>query len=137
AGLLAMEPRLLLLDEPLASLDPLAAQHALEVIREQAQRGRGVLVVEHRVDDALAIGPSRALLMDAGRQAYLGPAEGLLQAADPLRVKLPAEAALERLRASGQTSAPPPARPRISGGEVLAELEDVEFWYGDDGPPVI
>jgi energy-coupling factor transporter ATP-binding protein EcfA2 len=137
AGLLAMEPRLLLLDEPLASLDPLAARHALEVIREQAGRGRSVVVVEHRVDDALSVGPEQALLMHEGRQAYLGPAAGLVAVADPLLVKLPAEAALERLRASGVPDHPPPTAPRPTSGEPIVELEHVEFWYGDDGPPVI
>jgi energy-coupling factor transporter ATP-binding protein EcfA2 len=137
AGLLAMEPRLLLLDEPLASLDPLAAHHALEVIREQAGRGRSVVVVEHRVDDALSVGPEQALLMHEGRQAYLGPAAGLVAVADPLLVKLPAEAALERLRASGVPDHPPPTAPRPTSGEPIVELEHVEFWYGDDGPPVI
>jgi energy-coupling factor transporter ATP-binding protein EcfA2 len=137
AGLLAMEPRLLLLDEPLASLDPLAARHALEVIREQAGRGRSVVVVEHRVDDALSVGPEQALLMHEGRQAYRGPAAGLVAVADPLLVKLPAEAALERLRASGTPGHPPPMAPRPTSGEPIVELEHVEFWYGDDGPPVI
>lgn len=137
AGLLAMEPSLLLLDEPLASLDPLAAHHALEVIREQTGRGRAVVVVEHRVDDALSVAPELALLMHEGRQTYLGPAAGLVAVADPLLVKLPAEAALERLRASGVPDHPPPTAPRPPSGEAIIELEHVEFWYGDDGPPVI
>lgn len=136
AGLLAMEPQALLLDEPLASLDPLAAQHALEVIRDQARRGRLVLVVEHRVDDALKVHPDRALLMHAGAPAYLGDAAGLVHAADPLLVKLPAVAALERLRTDPATvTAPPPPRP--AAGEPLVELEQVAFHYGDDGPPVL
>jgi energy-coupling factor transport system ATP-binding protein len=136
AGLLAMEPQALLLDEPLASLDPLAAQHALEVIRDQARRGRLVLVVEHRVDDALAIQPDRALLMHAGAPAYLGDAAGLVQAADPLLVKLPAVAALERLRVQ-PVAAPPPPAPRAAAGEAIVELDQVAFHYGDDGPPVL
>jgi energy-coupling factor transport system ATP-binding protein len=136
AGLLAMEPQALLLDEPLASLDPLAAQHALEVIGDQARRGRLVLVVEHRVDDALKVHPDRALLMHAGAPAYLGDAAGLVHAADPLLVKLPAVAALERLRTDPATvAAPPPPRP--AAGEPLVELEQVAFHYGDDGPPVL
>lgn len=136
AGLLAMEPRLLLLDEPLASLDPLAAHHALEVVRAQAGAGRCVAVVEHRVDDVLAIGPERALLLHEGRQLYGGPADGLARAADPLLVKLPAEAAIERLRAL-ELPAPRPAPARPAAGAPLVALERVEFWYGDDGPPVI
>ncbi|HMQ33185.1 MAG TPA: ABC transporter ATP-binding protein, partial [Chloroflexaceae bacterium] len=60
---------------------------------------------------------------------------GLAAVADPLRVKLPAAAALERLRA-GEAPAPPPP-PRPAAGAPIVELEHVEFHYGDDGPPVI
>lgn len=137
AGLLAMEPGLLLLDEPLASLDPLAARHALEVIRQQADRGRAVLLVEHRVDDALSIAPERALLMHNGRQLFLGAAAGLARAADPLLVKLPAPVALERLQALGVPDHPSPTPRHDPQAEPIVELENVEFWYGDDGPPVI
>lgn len=135
AGLLAMEPRVLLLDEPLASLDPMAARHALEVIRDQGRAGRAVVVVEHRVDDVLAIAPERAMLLHEGRQIYDGAAGGLAAVADPLLVKLPAAAALERLRASEAPAPPPPPRP--AAGAPIVELEHVEFHYGDDGPPVI
>jgi energy-coupling factor transporter ATP-binding protein EcfA2 len=57
AGLLAMEPKILLLDEPLASLDPVSAQEALEVFRDLADEGYSVMIVEHRVEDVLAIRP--------------------------------------------------------------------------------
>jgi energy-coupling factor transport system ATP-binding protein len=136
AGLLAMDPRLLLLDEPLASLDPLAAQGALEVIRGQARAGRAVLLVEHRVDDALSIAPEQALLLHQGRQLFLGGGAALTEVADPLLVKLPAAAALARLHAAAP-QAPPPPCPANPAAEALIELDQVEFGYGDDGPPVL
>ena len=135
AGLLAMDPRLLLLDEPLASLDPLAARGALEVIRSQASRGRGVLLVEHRVDDALSIEPDQALLLHEGRQYFLGPGVLLPTVADPLLVKLPAPAALMRMQSS-PPPAPPPSNRANPTAELLIELDGVEFGY-DDGPPVL
>jgi energy-coupling factor transport system ATP-binding protein len=137
AGLLAMDPQLLLLDEPLASLDPLAAQSALQVMRAQADRGRGVLLVEHRVDEALTIQPEQGLLLHNGQQIYSGSAAGLIERADPLLVKLPAQAALQRLRQQLPVANPAPRRANAAHGEPLIELENVEFGYGADGPPVI
>src|SRR5690242_16418659 len=61
AGLLSMNPRILLLDEPLASLDPASAREALALFRELADDGRAVLLVEHRVEDALVARPERTL----------------------------------------------------------------------------
>jgi len=53
AGVLAMHPGLLLLDEPLASLDPASAQETLALVRRMADEGMAVLMVEHRVEDVL------------------------------------------------------------------------------------
>lgn len=138
AGLLAMEPQVLLLDEPLASLDPLAAHAAIEVIRAQAERGRCVLLVEHRVEDALHSQPSQALLLEGGRQIYQGGTAGLLRAADPLAVKLPAPTAVARLL----ERPPMPARPAAAGAaaaqaEPIIAFEQVEFWYDDERRAVL
>jgi energy-coupling factor transport system ATP-binding protein len=57
AGVLAMKPRILLLDEPLASLDPASAMEALKIFRQLADEGLSVMIVEHRVEDWLAINP--------------------------------------------------------------------------------
>ena len=72
AGVLAMEPRILLLDEPLASLDPCLAHEALNAFRQLADEGYSVMIVEHRVEDVLAIHPERVMYMEQGRVAYLG-----------------------------------------------------------------
>ncbi len=57
AGVLAMRPSILLLDEPLASLDPASAQDSLDMVRGLADQGMTVLMVEHRVEDVLRIRP--------------------------------------------------------------------------------
>ena len=77
AGVLAMKPSLLLLDEPLASLDPASALEALHMIRLLADEGMTGLMVEHRVQDVLKIKPERVLFMMNGRICYDGDAAGL------------------------------------------------------------
>ncbi|MCE1252964.1 MAG: energy-coupling factor transporter ATPase [Anaerolineae bacterium] len=90
AGVLAMHPALLLLDEPLASLDPASAQDTLSIVRRLANEGMTVLMVEHRVEDVLAINPDRILFMQEGEIRYLGGLEGLEKVVDYHEVKLPA-----------------------------------------------
>ncbi|MEJ2265209.1 MAG: ABC transporter ATP-binding protein [Anaerolineales bacterium] len=53
AGVLAMRPKILLLDEPLASLDPASALETLAMVRKLVDEGMSVLLIEHRVEDVL------------------------------------------------------------------------------------
>ncbi len=75
AGLLAMRPSILLLDEPLASLDPASAHEALAVFRRLADEGATIILIEHRVEDALVAKPDRVLYMKEGHIRYLGAPE--------------------------------------------------------------
>src|SRR5438445_10540148 len=59
AGTLMMQPRLFVIDEPLANLDPANASRLLAVLRALADDGRAVVIVEHRVEEALALRPDR------------------------------------------------------------------------------
>jgi energy-coupling factor transporter ATP-binding protein EcfA2 len=133
AGLLSMEPRILLLDEPLASLDPASAREALALFRELADGGRTVLLVEHRVEDALTARPGRALFLRDGRQVFCGRSEAFLELADPREVKLPAALALAKL-ADTVPAAEAPERP--VPGDPLIEFDDLQFAYGD-GPLIL
>ncbi len=91
AGVLVMQPRVLLLDEPLASLDPASAHEALRLFRELADGGIAVMIVEHRVEDVMSIHPERVLYLDEGCQKYYGDMDGLMDVVDYHRIKLPAE----------------------------------------------
>jgi energy-coupling factor transporter ATP-binding protein EcfA2 len=142
AGLLSMNPHILLLDEPLASLDPASAREALALFRELADDGRAVLLVEHRVEDALVARPERTLFMRGGRQAFLGPSQDFLALADPREVKLPADVALARLGTgdwelgTGEQDRHSSLVTRPTPGDPLLEFTDIRFGYGD-GPEIL
>jgi molybdate transport system ATP-binding protein len=93
ARALLARPRLLLLDEPTAGLDPLRARKALAGIlkvRETLAAGSGgsgipLLVVTHDQREALALA-SEVVLLTAGRVAAVGPAREVLRAPERLGV---------------------------------------------------
>ena len=101
AGILMLRPRLYVVDEPLANLDPATAAMLLAILRRLADEGHAVVIVEHRVEEALELNPDRVLYLEEGRTRYLGDVEGFLEVADPEAVKLPFEVVLARARAAG------------------------------------
>jgi energy-coupling factor transport system ATP-binding protein len=142
AGLLVMRPSILLLDEPLASLDPASAYEALAIFRSLADEGATILLIEHRVEDALAARPERLLYMSGGEVRYLGPVDALPPEIDYREVKLPAPWVVQRVRQD--RSAPEAVQPTIVArdqsepviGEPVIEFKDISFAYGD-GPLVL
>jgi len=132
AGLLAMRPSILLLDEPLASLDPASAHEALAAFRRLADEGATVLLVEHRVEDALASKPERVLYMKEGGIHYLGAPDGLADVVDRREVKLPAPQVIKQVRSEGIKIAQPARSVASVRAEPLIAFENVSFGYGDD-----
>lgn len=62
------EVGILLFDEPLASLDPATGQYAMHVIdRIQQDQNKTVIMIEHRLEDALELSFDRIIVMDEGR----------------------------------------------------------------------
>ncbi|MBR2764921.1 MAG: ABC transporter ATP-binding protein [Blautia sp.] len=77
AGVMVNHVDLLLFDEPLANLDPATGKQAVELIDEMcAATGAAVLIIEHRLEDALHRNVDRVILMNEGRiLADLSPDE--------------------------------------------------------------
>lgn len=137
AGVLTMRPSLLLLDEPLASLDPASAQEALALLRRLVDEGMTVMIVEHRVEDVLKIRPDHVMLMMDGVVTYFGAAEGLEKAVDYHEVKLPA-AMIVKMAAANPL---PAAKTQLSIDKEkrdtpLVHFEGVTFEY-ESGTPVL
>ena len=104
ATVLAMRPRLLVLDEPSASLDPRARRELLDVL---ADVDRTMLVVTH---DLVFAGElcERAVILSAGRIVADGPCRELLADASLLAahdLELPAAVDLDRLELRPHPSA--------------------------------
>ena len=73
AAVMAMDPRVLLLDEPTSQLDPIAAQTFLDCLgRINRELGTTILLSEHRLEQALPLS-HRCLLLEGGRAAFYGP----------------------------------------------------------------
>ncbi len=66
AAIMAMRPKLLLLDEPLSQLDAAAVAELLEELSRLRNEGLTILFVEHRLDDVLSYA-DRVLVIDQGR----------------------------------------------------------------------
>ncbi len=65
AGILAMEPRILVLDEPAAGLDPQGREELLSLISALHQRGLTCVMISHSMDD-LACMAERILILNKG-----------------------------------------------------------------------
>jgi energy-coupling factor transporter ATP-binding protein EcfA2 len=133
AGILAMQPSILLLDEPLASLDPASAEEALMLFRRLADEGKTVLIIEHRVEDVLKIQPELSLFMVEGEVRYFGPTQGLEAAVDYREVKLPAPMILEKARHDPRPAYTAPQLSAARNGP-LVEFRDVGFAYEPETP---
>lgn len=132
AGVLAMRPSILLLDEPLASLDSASARESLDMVRALADEGMTVLMVEHRVEDVLRIRPERVMYLSDGRIRYLGRSGGLSRAVDYREVKLPAADIVSRARhdpAPAELRLLPGARHPAGEKTALVKYENVGFGY--------
>ena len=80
AGVLAMRPRVLVLDEPAAGLDPAARRDFLDMIADLHKQGLTVVMVSHSMDD-LARLTDRVLIMKEGELFCVGtPAEVFVHA---------------------------------------------------------
>ena len=67
ASIMAMQPEVLILDEPTSQLDPIAASDFLNTVRKiNTELGTTVLITEHRLEDIFPYA-DRAVVMDGGK----------------------------------------------------------------------
>ena len=121
AGALALEPRLLLLDEPTANLDPDGARGLRDLLARLAlDRSRTIVLVEHRVQESLPF-IDRVVVLEAGGGVVADGTPGVVFDRDK-----------DRLAALGVwVPGPPPtvARKAHVLGASVARASDVAFRY--------
>lgn len=103
AGVLAMEPRVLILDEASSMLDPRGRKGLMKACRALHDRGMTIVMITHFMEEAAEA--DRVAVFRAGRVAMLGAPEEILTRADELaqlNLDMPASCCLGRtLRAKG------------------------------------
>jgi energy-coupling factor transport system ATP-binding protein len=105
AGVLAMGPQVLVLDEPAAGLDPRGKEDILGQIRTlQQQRGLTVVIITHSMDEAAQM-VRRLIVLDGGHVFLDGPVRAVFERSAELRsigMDLPAVPRLmQRLKSRG------------------------------------
>ncbi len=71
ASVIAMNPKLLVLDEPTAGMDFEGRKLILSALTERAKRGEGVVLITHDMEEALAVG-KRLVVLDRGSIGFDG-----------------------------------------------------------------
>ena len=83
AGVIAMRPEMLVLDEPAAGLDPLGRQEIMKMVQGFHKAGTTVVMVSHSMDD-VAETATRIIVMDKGKLTMDGTPEAIFREAQRL-----------------------------------------------------
>ena len=141
AAVLAMEPKVLVLDEPTANLDPQSSSEIWQLASSLRDEGLAVVAIEKDLDEVLAIA-DRLVVLDRGRIRYEGNprdviAEHGLELLDDLGLWLPQTAEVETLVRSrtGRRAAYIPFTPS-EAREVFAEYPLAVQPTADDAGPL-
>ncbi|MXV36167.1 MULTISPECIES: LPS export ABC transporter ATP-binding protein [unclassified Saccharibacter] len=87
ARALASQPNYILLDEPLAGIDPIAVSEIRDLVSHLKDRGIGVLITDHNVRETLEI-IDRAYILHSGKVLMEGTPEAIVANEDVRRVYL-------------------------------------------------
>jgi len=136
AGVLVDDVEVLLLDEPLANLDPATGRAAVELIDAlHRDHGRTVVIVEHRLEDVLHRDVDRIVLMAEGRIVADRPPDELLASGllEQHGIRPPLHVAALRHADAPVTAAQRPSR--AADIELTpAQIAAVGRWVDEDRP---
>lgn len=158
ASVMMGEPHLLILDEPTAQLDPIAACEFIHTVKKLCDElGLTVLIAEHRLDELVPI-CDELFIMDGGRLINSGRPAEVIKALDDKSAVAHAMPAAARLYKAlvGEGECPltvaqgrayiskyadsikaPERRTYTHGDEKALELKDVFFRFGKNEPDVL
>jgi ABC-2 type transport system ATP-binding protein len=130
-------PRVAVLDEPTAGMDPHARQATWELVRELRDDGVAILLTTHFMDEAERLA-DRVVVMDAGRVVAMDTPAALLGAggADRVRITTTAAVTAEALQAGLGRRVEAEGAGRLvvhAGAEAIPE---VTAWFAERGFPL-
>lgn len=121
AGIIAMQPKYLVLDEPMAGLDPMGRAEILGVLESlRREKNTAVIMISHSMDDIMRHA-TRVAVLERGRLIRLGEPREIFKEAKLIRdmgLDIPQSAQIAELLRKKGVAVPP---------EVVAEDELVEF----------
>ena len=133
AGVLAMEPRVLILDEASSMLDPRGRKGLMKACHALHDRGMTIVMITHFMEEAAEA--DRVAVFQAGRVAMLGTPDEILTRADELaelNLDMPASCCLGMaLRAKGV-----PVHAQVREADMVAEISRVYAERGMTNPAV-
>ena len=163
ASIMAMQPEVLILDEPTSQLDPIAASDFLNTVKKiNIELGTTVIITEHRLEDIFH-SADKVIVMEGGKCAAWGDPRTvgahLWQQGSPMFAALPTPTRVfcesggtgtcpltvregrrwltESFRGKPLAFIEPEAEPSALAREISLQLKDVWFRYEKDSPDVL
>ena len=96
AGVLAMEPEIILMDEPLANLDYPSVKMVLSTLIELKKKGVTVIIVSHEAEKLLSL-TDNTIILSKGKLVDMGPSIDMMDTLRENEVYLPPKASFEDL----------------------------------------
>lgn len=85
AGVISMEPEILILDEPTSGLDPMGREHILELVKNyREQTGKTVVIVSHSMDDVARFA-TKVIVMNDAKVEMTGTVDKVFEKSSRLR----------------------------------------------------
>lgn len=136
AGVLVSEVPILLLDEPLANLDPKSGRKTMELLKSLADRlGYTVIVIEHRLEEALLLDPDRIIAIDRGKiVADMSPTD-LLKSNILEKIGIRRPLYIDAMKYAGVDLLPYKKLSNFDQVEIkTSDLEKIENWAKGEKP---
>lgn len=121
AGILALHPSVLILDEATSMIDPLSRQSILDFLDERHAAGSTIIHVTHDLDEALKA--ERVIVLDDGRAVFDGPTKSLQNGTNAIIKKL----FPPLVRRAERHAAHPAERPKTRDDCKSARIESADL----------
>ena len=126
AGMLAIRPDILILDESTAMLDPRGRREVIDVVRRlNSEAGMTILLITHFMEEALLA--DRTIVMNRGSIVLQGTPDDIFENGEALttyNLCLPEITEISRMLAAGGIAVPPCLRPEELASHIAARAKE-------------